>query len=199
MILFYPVFFVWEFYYLDFETMPEYLQVYFRQIWPGVIVTALALFISSSVLLKQVKKEMFVRLNQDAKRIRNVVVIFCFGFLLRLILSTIFSFVSIRNVGIQFTVDHITYFTLCQLLAWLLTELWPIIYLLSLHYRNFKTDDFEESSQWDGEFMSRTQNDTADQNNSNAEIMNTEQVSANDFLCEMLEMNQTIGFSSEQG
>ena len=52
MIGFYPVFYVWKFYTATFETMGDYLHLYFDSIWFGVIIVAVALFISSTLLMR---------------------------------------------------------------------------------------------------------------------------------------------------
>ena len=52
MIVFYPVWYVWEFYTATFDTMGDYLHLYFDSIWFGVITVAVALFISSTLLMR---------------------------------------------------------------------------------------------------------------------------------------------------
>ena len=51
-ILFYPVWYVCEFYAATFDTMGDYLHLYFDSIWFGVITVAVALFISSTLLMR---------------------------------------------------------------------------------------------------------------------------------------------------
>ena len=91
--------------------------------------------------MRQVKREMFVKLSTDTKKIRNIVIIFCIGFVFRFGVSTLFAFWGkLNKQGIQFATQNVTYFALAQLVSWSLTELWPVGYLLSVHYRNFRPD-----------------------------------------------------------
>jgi hypothetical protein len=117
--------------------METYLDTYFREIWYGVLLMTIALFISSTLLIRQVDPEMFVQLGQDTRMVRNIVMIFCFGYFLRLLMSCLCSVELIRDHAVRIALQQHTYFVLSQLVSWSITELWPIIYLLSMHNRNF--------------------------------------------------------------
>ena len=137
---------------------------------------------------------MFNKLNQDAKKIRNSVIIFCLGFLIRLILSTAFSWSQVRKLGIDFTERHITYFALCQLLAWAITELWPILYLLLMHYKNLRVSDYDNESSNDehlsGQLMNLTVRDPFSPTHSSAQESELNFPSNNYFL-ELLDQNNS--------
>lgn len=109
----YPIVFITQFLNDPNNTnMETYLDTYFREIWYGVLLMTIALFISSTLLIRQVDPEMFVQLGQDTRMVRNTVMIFCFGFFLRLLMSCLCSVESIRDHAVRIALHEHAYFVL---------------------------------------------------------------------------------------
>ena len=94
-----------------------------------------------------------------------------------------------------------TYFTMFQLLAWAITELWPILYLLSMHYTNFGVSDYDEApndEHLSGQMMNLTVADPSSPTYSSAQESVLD-FPNNSYMSELLTKNNSEDQESIEG